>query len=80
MFEDGVEQRTGTLHQPLDVLVARAIDVREEQKLLVSLDHETGEVHGTEIVLHLREVGHQRRQLLGERLGVGGSPYREVDD
>ena len=60
--------------------VALAVDVRKEEKLLVSLEHETGEVHGTEVVLRLREIGHQRRQLFGERLGVGGSLDREVDD
>ena len=60
MFEDGVEERAGALHEPLDVLVALAVDVRNEQKLLVSLDHETREVHRTEVVLHLREIGHQR--------------------
>ena len=53
--------------------VALAVDVRQEEKLLVSLDHETGEMDGTEIVLRLGEIGHQRRQLFGERLGVGGS-------
>ena len=56
-----------------------AVDVRNEEKLLVSLDHETREVHGTEVVLHLGEIGHQRGQLVGERLGVGGIVDREVD-
>ena len=55
MFEDGVEHRAGTLHQPLNMLRALAVDVRKEEQLLVSLDHEAGEVHGTEVVLHLRE-------------------------
>ena len=53
MFEDGVEHRAGALHEPLDVLCALAVDVREEEKLLVALDHETREVHGTEVVLHV---------------------------
>ncbi len=70
VFEDGVEHRAGTLHEPLDMLVDLAVDVRKEEKLLVSLDHETGEVHGTEIVLHFREIGHQRRSALR------GAPWR----
>ena len=64
MFEDGVEHRAGALHEPLDVLCALAVDVREEEKLLVALDHETREVHGTEVVLQFRKIGHQRRQLI----------------
>ena len=48
MFEDGVKHRTGTLHQPFNVLVDLAVDVRQEEQLLVSLDHETGVMHGTE--------------------------------
>ena len=51
----------------------------KEEKLLVSLDHEPGEVHGTDLVLRFREIGHQRWQLFGERLGVGGSLDREVN-
>ena len=57
---------------------ALAVDVREEEKLLISLDHETGEVHRTELVLHLGEIGHQRGKLFGERLCVGGMLDREV--
>ena len=64
MLEDGVEHRAGALHEPLDMLVDLAVDVRKEEKLLVSLDHETGEMHGTEVVLRLREIGHQRRAAL----------------
>ena len=64
VLEDGVKHRAGTLHEPLNMLVALAVDVRKEEKLLVSLDHETGEMHGTEVVLHLREIGHQRRAAL----------------
>ncbi len=79
VFEDGVEQRAGALHEPLDMWCGLAVDVRNEEKLLLSLDHETREVHGTEVVLHFREVGHQRRQLFGECLGVGRSFDREVD-
>ena len=56
-----------------------AVNVRKEEQLLVSLDHETGEMHGTEVILHFREIGHQRGQLFGERLGVGGPPNREVN-
>ena len=63
--EDGVKHRPGALHQPLNVLVGLAVDVRKEEKLLVSLHHEPGEVHGTEIVLRCREIGHQRGQLPG---------------
>ena len=62
MLEDGVEHRAGTLHKPLNMLVDLAVDVRKEEKLLVSLDHETGEMHGTEVVLRFREIGHQRGQ------------------
>ena len=51
-----------------------AVNVRKEQKLLVALDQEPGEMHGAEIVLRFREIGHQRGQLLGQRLGVGGTP------
>ena len=65
MFEYFVEHRAGTLDEPLNVLVDLAVNVRNEEKLLVSLDHETGKVHRTEVVLRLREVGHQRGQLLG---------------
>ena len=79
MFEDCVEHRASALHEPLDMLCAVAVDIGEEEKLLVSLDHEAGEVHGTEVVLHLREVGHQRGQRLSERLGVGRRVDREVD-
>ena len=45
VFEDGVEHRTGTLDEPFDVLVDLAVNVRKEEKFLVSLDHETGEMH-----------------------------------
>ena len=65
MLEDGVKHRAGTLHEPLNMLVDLAVDVRQEQKLLVPLDHETGEMHRAEIVLRFREIGHQRRQLVG---------------
>ena len=65
VLEDGVEHRAGTLHEPLDMLVDLAVDVRKEEKLLLSLDHETGEMHGTEVVLRFREIGHQRGQLFG---------------
>ena len=70
---------TRAFHEPLDVLVARAVDVRDEEKLLLSLDHEAREMDGTEVVLHSREIGHQRGQLLAQRLGAGGSLQREVD-
>ena len=65
MFEDGVKHRAGTLHEPLNMLVDLAVDVRKEEKLLVSLDHEPGEMHGAEVVLRFREIGHQRGQLFG---------------
>ena len=65
VLEDGVEHRAGTLHEPLNMLVGLTVNVRKEEKLLVSLDHETGEMHGTEVVLRLREIGHQRGQLFG---------------
>ena len=65
MLEDGVKHRAGTLHEPLNMLVALTINVRQEEKLLVSLDHETGKVHGTEVVLRFREIGHERGQLFG---------------
>ncbi len=65
VLEDGVKHRAGTLHEPLNMLVDLAVNVRKEEKLLVSLDHETGEMHGTEVVLRLREIGHQRGQLFG---------------
>ena len=65
MLEDGVEHRAGTLHEPLDMRVDLAVDVRKEEKLLFSLDHETGEMHGTEVVLRFREIGHHRGQLFG---------------
>ena len=68
MCEDRIKHGAGTLHEPVDMLVGLAVNVRQEEKLLVSLDHETGEMHGTEIVLHSREIGHQRGQLFGERL------------
>ncbi len=54
MIEDGVEHRASTLHESLNMLVDLAVDVRKEEKLLVSLDHETGEMHGTEVVLRFR--------------------------
>ena len=62
MREDGVEHRTGALHQPFNVLVDLAVDVRQEEQLLVSLDHEPGVMHGTEAILRFREIGHQRGQ------------------
>jgi hypothetical protein len=63
--EDGIKHRASTLHEPLNMLVDLAVDVRKEEKLLVSLDHETGEMHGTKVILRCREIGHQRGQLLG---------------
>ena len=65
MLEDGVEHRAGTLHKPFNMLLDLAVDVRKEEKLLVSLEHETGEMHGTEAVLRFREIGHQRGQHFG---------------
>ena len=79
VFEDGVKHRAGVLHEPFDMRVDLAVDVRKEEKLLVSLDHEPGEVHGTELVLRPCEIGHQRGQLFGERLGIRGSLDREVN-
>ncbi len=79
MLEDGVEHRASTFHEPLDVRRDLAVDVREEQELFLALDHEAGEVDGTEVVLHSREVGHQWGQLLSQRLCVGRSFDREVD-
>src|SRR5689334_12328683 len=78
--ENGVKHRPRTLHQPLNVLIGLAVYVRKEEKLLVSLDHEPGEMHSTEIVLRRREIGHQLRQLPGKRLGNGWTLYREVND
>ena len=51
MLEDGVKHRVGTLHEPLNMLVDLAVYVGQEEKLLVSLDHENEEMHGTEFVL-----------------------------
>ena len=72
MFEDGVKHRARTLHEPFNMRVDFAVNVRKEEQLLVSLDHETGEMHGTEVILHFREIGHQRGQLFGERLDASG--------
>ena len=72
VLEDGVKHRAGTLHEPLNMLVDLAVDVREEEKLLVSLDHEAGEVHGAEVVLHGREIRHQRGQLSVSALALAG--------
>ena len=74
VLEDGVEHRVGPFDELFDVRGDVAVDVREEEELLVSLEHEAGEVHGSEVVLRLREVGHQRGQLFGERLGVRRMP------
>ena len=79
MLEDGVQHRTGALDEPFDMRVDGAVDVRQEEKLLVSLDHEPREMHGTELVLRCCEIGHQRGQLLGECPGTGGRLDREVD-
>ena len=79
VFEDGVKHRAGMLHEPLNMRVDLTVDVRQEEQLLVSLDHETGEVHGPELVLRPCEIGHQRRQLFGERLGIRGSLDREIN-
>ena len=65
MLEDGVEERACTLDEPFDVCVAFSVDVRKEEQLLVSLDHETGKVHGPEFVLSLRKLRHQRWQFVG---------------
>ena len=65
VFEYGVKNRAGALHESLNVLVGLAVDVRKEEKLLVSHNHEPGEMHGTEIVLRSCEIGHQRGQLFG---------------
>ena len=70
--EDGVEHRTGTLHQPFNVLIDLAVDVRQEEKLLVSLDHEPRVMHGTEAILRFREIGHQRGQHFGSALALAG--------
>ena len=72
MFEDGVKHRAGTLHQPFKVLVDLAVDVREEEQLLVSLDHEPRVVDGTEAILRCCEIGHQRRQRFGSALALAG--------
>ena len=63
--EDGVKHRAGAFHESLNMFVGLAVDVRKEEKLVVSLDHETGEMHGTEVVLRFREIRHQRGQLVG---------------
>ena len=65
VFENGVKQRASAFHEPFNMLVDLAINVRKEQKLLVSLDHETGEMHGTEVILRFCEIRHQRGQLCG---------------
>ena len=80
VFEDGLEHRAGPLDEPLDMRVAVAVDVRQEEKLPISHEHETREMHGSEVVLCRRELGHQCRQLFGERLGVGRTLDREVKD
>ena len=36
MLEDGVKHRAGTLHEPLDVLVVLAVDVRNEEEFFSS--------------------------------------------
>ena len=79
MLEDRVKHRAGTLDEPLNMLCALTVNIRKEEQLLVSLDHETGEMDRTELILHFREIGHQRRQRVGERLGVGGTSDREIN-
>ena len=34
--EDGIKYGAGTLHEPVDMLVGLAVNVRQEEKLLVS--------------------------------------------
>ena len=80
VLEDGVEHRARNRHEPLDMVVDFAVNVRDEQELLVALDHETGEMHRTQVVLGFGQVGHQRGQLFGQRLGVGWARNGEVDD
>ena len=72
MLENGVKHWAGTLHEPLNMLVDLAVNVRKEEKLLVSLDHEAGEMHGTEVVLSLREIGHQGGSSSGSALALAG--------
>ena len=57
VLKDRLEQRASAVHQPLDVLRALPVDIGEEEQLLVTLDHETREVHVTKVVLHPRKVG-----------------------
>ena len=61
VFEDGVKHRTGTLHQPSHMcLVDLAVNVREEEQLLVSPDHETRVMDGTEPILRFARSGINR--------------------
>ena len=78
--EKGIKYRAGTLHQPLNMLVDLAVNVGNQEKLLVSLDHEPGEMHGTELILRPGKIWHQRGQLVRQRLGVGWTLNREVKD
>ena len=72
VFEDGIKHRAGILHEPCQMRLDLTVEVRQEQKRLVSPDHEAGEVHGTELVLRLCEIGHQRGQLLVSALAFAG--------
>ena len=80
MLEDAVEHCVRPFDELFDVRRDVAVDVGQEQELLLAFDHEAGEVHGAEVVLHLGEVGHQGRQLFGESLGVRRCLDRQVDD
>ena len=72
MLEDRVKHRARTLHEPLNMLVDLAVDVRKEEKLLVSLDHEPGEMHGTEVVLRFCETGINGGSSSGSALAIAG--------
>ena len=61
------------LDELLDMRLDLAVDIRQEEELLVALDHESGEMHGTEVVLRFREIGHQRGQLFGSALALAGA-------
>ena len=48
---------TGRLDEPLDMRFALAVDVRKEEKLPISLEHEAREMHGSEVVLTVASSG-----------------------
>ena len=80
MLKDGVKHWRSRVHEPVNVLCSVAVNVGEEEQPLVSLDHETGEVDSTEVILHCSPDRASTGAAPLECLGVRRAPDREIND